>query len=72
MRVSLEEDHGRWLRARLVSLEAPGPDRCEPPCPVFGQCGGCALQHIGYTAQLEAKQRMLADALERIGRLSGR
>ena len=70
VRVSLEEDHGRWLRGRLVSLETPGPDRCEPRCPVFGECGGCALQHIGYAAQLEAKRRMLAEALARIGRVA--
>ena len=68
--VRLEEDHGRWLRGCVVSLEAPGPERCEPVCPVFGRCGGCTLQHIKYDAQLAAKRRTLADALSRIGRFA--
>jgi 23S rRNA (uracil1939-C5)-methyltransferase len=44
----------------------PSPDRVEPPCPVFGLCGGCSLQHLEGGAQVAAKQRMLADNLGRV------
>ncbi len=52
-------------------LEA-SPDRVAPRCPHFGVGGGCALQHLEPAAQIEAKQRTLADNLERIGRVEPR
>ncbi len=32
--------------ARLIAVKRPGPARRTPPCPHFGTCGGCALQHL--------------------------
>lgn len=35
------------------------PFRVKPRCPVFGICGGCALQHYSYEAQLNFKRDYL-------------
>jgi 23S rRNA (uracil1939-C5)-methyltransferase len=56
-------------RARLVRVAEPSPDRVEPPCPVFGRCGGCQYQHAGYDAQLRFKRDILAETLLRVGKI---
>jgi 23S rRNA (uracil1939-C5)-methyltransferase len=43
-----------------------------PECEYFGRCGGCALQHLDYTAQLAFKQQVVANALSTIARLEPR
>jgi 23S rRNA (uracil1939-C5)-methyltransferase len=43
------------------------PDRVAPPCPHFGTCGGCALQHWAPTPYLEWKRGLLTAALARAG-----
>ena len=47
----------------------PSPDRVAPPCPHFGICGGCSLQHLQPAAQLTALQQVLADTLTHVGRV---
>lgn len=59
----------RWARARMVELLDPAGDRREAPCPVFGECGGCRLQHLSWPRQAAAKRSVVAAALGRIGGL---
>jgi 23S rRNA (uracil1939-C5)-methyltransferase len=65
------ESRRRFARAVPLRVIEAGPGRTEPECPhyVADQCGGCQLQHLAYEAQLEAKRRIVGDALRRIGRL---
>lgn len=48
----------------LEILENPSPQRIEPNCPHFGICGGCALQHLHPTKQIEHKQQILLEQLQ--------
>ena len=53
--------------ARTQHILKPSPLRVTPQCPHYGVCGGCAMQHVEPSAQVAIKQRILEDALERIG-----
>src|SRR5213594_3225140 len=69
VRVKVVEARSRFGRAAIESLESPSPDRVEAPCPYFGRCGGCRLQHLSYPAQLAFKEKQVRDCLTRIGGL---
>lgn len=66
--VALTRKKKNYAEANLVLVETPSPDRVDPPCPYFGQCGGCAYQHISYPAQLKIKEKQVADTLRRVGK----
>lgn len=56
--------------AHLLEVVQSSPDRVAAPCPVYGRCGGCQLQHAGATAQRELKRAILAETLARLGGLT--
>lgn len=60
----------RHDEAEVVEILRTSGERVAPRCSHFGVCGGCSLQHLGREAQLAAKARTVADALERIGGVS--
>ncbi|MBI2466486.1 MAG: 23S rRNA (uracil(1939)-C(5))-methyltransferase RlmD [Candidatus Rokubacteria bacterium] len=67
--VRLTQVRPRFARGRIERVVNPSAHRTEPPCPYFGRCGGCRLQHVRYEVQLEFKQRQVAECLGRLGGL---
>jgi 23S rRNA (uracil1939-C5)-methyltransferase len=68
--ISITHTRPRWARAELLRVLSPGPSRRDAPCPYYDRCGGCTLEHLTYDAQLEAKSRIVSDALTRIGHVA--
>jgi len=66
VRLELIEEKPRFARARLLEVLEPSPDRIQPRCVHFGECGGCHYQHIPYERQLDAKREVVRDQLQRI------
>ena len=69
LQVTVTEARGRYGRGTISAVLTPSPDRVEAPCPYFGQCGGCRLQHLAYAAQLGFKEKQVRDCLTRLGGL---
>jgi 23S rRNA (uracil1939-C5)-methyltransferase len=65
--VRLVRVKSNYAIGKLHQLLEKSPHRIRPGCIVADKCGGCQWQHIDYNYQLEAKQNLVTQALERIG-----
>src|SRR5207245_4497475 len=70
VRIQTERVKKGYAEGRLLEVVTPSPDRTTAPCPVYGQCGGCQLQHASAAAQLQANRAMLTETLVRLGGLT--
>jgi 23S rRNA (uracil1939-C5)-methyltransferase len=61
---------GHFARGSLGTIVTPSPVRIDPPCLHYtrDKCGGCQLQHMTYKSQLAAKQIIIRDSFQRIGK----
>ncbi|MBA3071592.1 MAG: class I SAM-dependent RNA methyltransferase, partial [Nitrospirae bacterium] len=67
--VSISEKKRDYSIGMVTNVIEPSPYRINPPCSVFGTCGGCHLQFISYEKQVSMKEEILLDSVSRIGRL---
>lgn len=67
VRARLGQGGREGLSGRVVAVLEPGPGRAEPVCRHFGDCGGCALQHLEAGFYTEWKTDLLRTALARRG-----
>lgn len=58
-----------YEKAHAVRVLRASSQRVAAPCPHFGTCGGCSMQHLSLAGQTAAKQRVLEDAFWHIARL---
>jgi 23S rRNA (uracil1939-C5)-methyltransferase len=61
---------GSFAYAECKQIVCESPDRVKPECPHFGTCGGCIMQHISYSRQVELKRKFLFENLSKIGRVN--
>jgi 23S rRNA (uracil1939-C5)-methyltransferase len=70
VRARFSGKHRHYDEAIVEEVLQASPDRVTPRCAHFGVCGGCALQHLSPEAQIAAKQRVLLENFERIGKVA--
>jgi 23S rRNA (uracil1939-C5)-methyltransferase len=67
--VRISKKKKSYFEAELIQILEPSPKRMTPPCPYFGRCGGCQLQHLAYETQLELKKEWLVEAFTRLAKI---
>ena len=61
------ENRKSFLFGSAIEILEPSEHRVEPKCAVFGECGGCVLQHLDEKVQLKYKQQQLLENFKKIG-----
>lgn len=67
VRIARRRRHRRHDEAALLEVLEESPERVQARCDFFDMCGGCSLQHLAPQRQIEARQQVLLDNLQRIG-----
>jgi 23S rRNA (uracil1939-C5)-methyltransferase len=68
LKVVQVKDH--YAVGEILQVLRHSPDRVQPPCPIFQECGGCQWQHLNYPRQLQTKRQFVVDAFQRIGKMA--
>ncbi len=67
--IQLTKSKKDWAEARVTKIITPSPQRTEPFCNHFGNCGGCKWQMLPYNMQLQYKQNEVEQNLKRLGKI---
>lgn len=61
------ENRKNFLFGSTIEVLEKSEHRVEPKCVVFGECGGCVLQHLDESVQIKYKQEQLLENFKKIG-----
>lgn len=64
--VRVLSSQSKLVNANCEKVITPSPLRQIAPCPYFGVCGGCELQHLAYEEQVSFKQNSVVEQFQRI------
>jgi 23S rRNA (uracil1939-C5)-methyltransferase len=64
--ISVQKHYARALPEEIIKAS---PNRLEATCHAYRRCGGCQLQHLNYSEQLQIKRRVVEQAVIHIGKL---
>lgn len=65
--VQVEKEKKRYIIGSLSEVVKAAPERCQPACPHYVECGGCDLLQLTYNDQVELKKEMLLQVLAGAG-----
>ena len=65
--VKIEKSMSKFDIGKVIKVVKASPFRISPPCPYYGECGGCSFQHLTYERELELKRIILKNELKKVG-----
>ncbi|AWB43905.1 23S rRNA (uracil(1939)-C(5))-methyltransferase RlmD [Paenibacillus sp. CAA11] len=65
IKATVKRAEPKYITAAISEIEKRSPERVDAPCPVFGICGGCQIQHMSYKGQLQGKEDLVREAFAR-------
>jgi len=65
--IEVQKENSSFINGKLTEVENSSPLRENPPCPYYGECGGCRYQHTSYENELEIKKNLLKQQLSKVG-----
>ena len=63
--VKIIEQRNKYTRAKLLHINTQSNNRIDPQCPHFINCGGCDLQMLDSTKQLDFKKQKVTELFSR-------
>ena len=64
--IDIEKSKNKYCLAKLKNICEYSHERIEPPCPYFANCGGCDIQHLKNSAQINFKKKKVLDVIRKI------
>ncbi|MFU8784266.1 23S rRNA (uracil(1939)-C(5))-methyltransferase RlmD [Aliidiomarina sp.] len=61
----INHSRNRYNEAEVSTIQRPSAHRVAPPCPHYQECGGCNLQHLQYSEQVNFKHTMITEHFKR-------
>ena len=68
--VRITKCENKMAYAKSIEIKHKSPDRIEPVCKHYYECGGCQVMHIKYEKMLEFKRESIIEALNRYTKLN--
>lgn len=67
--IKIDKINKHYANGSVVEIIKPSPHRVKPFCPMQKICGACQIQYIDYEYQLELKQKIVQETMDKIGGL---
>ena len=66
VKVSVNKIRKGKAEGRVLEVLEPASGEIHPPCPHFGECGGCTYQNLPYEEQLKLKASQVKELLDEV------
>lgn len=63
--VKITNQKRNFMEGKLIKVLKPSPERVQPKCAYYDQCGGCQLQHLSARGQKRFKEDIIRQSLKK-------